>query len=90
MSYTLENTKELFLITKHYGENDDLHLIMSKKEVQEELKSQFAHLISDIQEFNIVPKKSVSKKHFLPKDWQRISKESANYHIWKEIAEGND
>lgn len=39
MSYTLENTKEIFLVTKHYGEDNDLHLIMSKKEVQEELKS---------------------------------------------------
>lgn len=87
MSYTIETTKELFLVTKHYGENDDLHIIMSKREVQEELKSPLAYLIIDIQAVGIVPVTRVSKKYFLPKNWQKINDRSINYHIWKAIAE---
>lgn len=90
MSYTIETTKELFLVTKHYGENDDLHIIMSKKEVQEELKSPLAHLIIDIQALGISPVKRVSKKYFLPKNWEKANKTSLTYRIWKEISESED
>ena len=45
MSYTIEVTKELFLVTKQYsGRDDKLHIVMSKKEVQEELKRDFGNI----------------------------------------------
>lgn len=90
MSYTLENTKELFLVTYHYEVCSDSHVIMSKREVQEALKSEYAYVIADIQELKITPVKSVSKKYFLPKNWQKINPTSADYNTWKQISESDD
>mgnify|MGYP003309315923 CR=1 FL=1 len=89
MSYTIENTNQLFLVTKHFDDMD-LHIIMSKREVQEQLKSAFAHSITSIKKFELTPKEEVSKKYFLPKDWQKIHPKSINYRIYKEIAKAND
>lgn len=90
MSYTTEVTEELFLVTNHYGKDDELHIIMSKKEVQERLKSDYAYIITDIQKLKIEPVEKVSKKYFLPKHWERINKKTVAYQIWKEIAESED
>lgn len=65
MSYTIETTPELFLITESFGINDDLHIVMSKREVQEFLKSPFAHLITDIQRLQLTRIETMSKKRFL-------------------------
>lgn len=90
MSYTIEVTKELFLVTKRYSSRDDkLHIVMSKKEVQEELKKEIGN-IEKIEKLVIRPDGYASKKYFLPKDWEKINKKSANYHFWKKIAEGKD
>lgn len=90
MSYIIKNPNELFIVTKNYGENNISHIIMNKREVQERLKSPFAHLIIDIRKFKIGSFESVSKKYFLPKNWERINKKSVNYQIWKQIAESED
>lgn len=90
MSYTIEVTEELFLVTNHYGRDDELHIIMSKKEVQERLKSDYAYIITDIQKLEIKPIKKVSKKYFLPKHWEKINKKTTAYKIWKRIAEEKD
>jgi hypothetical protein len=90
MSYTTEVTKELFLVTKQYSSREDnLHIVMSKKEVQEELKKDFG-TIAKIEKLAIKLDGKVSKKHFLPQGWEKINKMSANYHFWKMIAEGED
>lgn len=90
MSYTIEVTKELFLVTKQYSRPEDrLHIIMSKKEVQEELKDDNNH-IEKIEKLVVRPDGIVTKKHFLPKNWEKINKMSVNYHFWKMIAEGED
>lgn len=90
MGYTIEVTKELFLVTKRYsGRDDKLHIVMSKKEVQEELKKDIG-IIEKIEKLVIRPDGYASKKYFLPKDWEKINKMSANYHFWKMIAEGKD
>ena len=90
MGYTIEVTKELFLVTKRYsGRDDKLHIVMSKKEVQEELKKDIG-IIEKIEKLVIRPDGYVSKKYFLPKDWEKINKMSVNYHFWKMIAEGKD
>ena len=90
MSYTIEVTKELFLVTKQYSRPEDrLHIIMSKKEVQEELKKDMGN-IEKIEKLVIRPDGKVTKKYFLPKDWEKINKMSVNYHFWKMIAEGED
>lgn len=86
MSYTIENTEELFLITEHFDDTD-LHIIMSKREVQEKLKSPFAHMITSIRRFELIPREEMSKKYFLPKNWQKSNPKSASYRIYKEIAE---
>jgi hypothetical protein len=90
MSYTIEVTKELFVVTNHYGENNDLHIIMSKKEVQEALKGDYAYIITDITELKINPIKKVSKKYFLPQNWQKRNPKTTTYQKWKEIAESED
>ena len=90
MAYTIEVTKELFLVTKQYSRPDDrLHIIMSKKEVQEELKKDMGN-IEKIEKLVVRPDGKVTKKYFLPKDWEKINKMSVNYHFWKMIAEGED
>lgn len=89
MSYTVETVKEFFLVVKHYDDKD-LHIVMSKREVQEELKSHSAHLITSIQELTLSPIKNVSKKYFLPKNWEKMNKNCTNYYIYKEIAESED
>lgn len=90
MSYTTEVTEELFLVTNHYGKGDELHIVMSKKEVQERLKSDYAYIISDIQKLEVKPVKKVSKKYFLPKNWEKINPRTTAYQIWKKIAESED
>ena len=90
MSYTTEVTGELFLVTKHYGRGDELHIIMSKKEVQEALKSDYAYTIADIQKLEIKPVKKVSKKYFLPKHWEKINPKTTAYQIWKKVAESEE
>lgn len=90
MSYTLENKKELFLVTYHYKVCSDSHVIMSKGEVQEALKREDAYTIADIEELSITPVKKVSKKYFLPKNWEKYNPKSVVYHIWKEIAESEE
>lgn len=89
MSYTIEVTKELFLVTKQYSGRDKLHIVMSKKEVQEELKRDFGN-IEKIEKLVIRPDGYASKKYFLPNNWEKINKKSVNYHFWKRIAEGKD
>jgi hypothetical protein len=85
--YTLENTKELFLVTKSF-DTIELHLVMSKREVQAELKSIDRQWITNIERLKLCEIETMDKKYFVPKDWIKINKKCKIYHIWKEIMEG--
>jgi hypothetical protein len=92
MSYTIGIANilyptELFLVTFHCGENDDFQSIFSKKGIQSKLKSPLGKFITEIRRIQINTTEEVSKKYFLPKNWEKISKQSRSYYIWKEIAE---
>ena len=81
MSYTIEVTKELFLVTKQYsGRDDKLHIVMSKKEVQEELKRDFG-TIEKIEKLVIRPDGYASKKYFLPNNQVFFMKEKSSLPI---------
>ena len=82
--------KRIVLVTYHYEVRSDSHAIMSKREVQEALKSEYAYVIAGIQELKITPVKSLLKKYLLPKNWQKINSTSTDYHTWKQISESDN
>lgn len=88
MSYAIDTTKELFLVTKQ-DTDKTTHIIMSKKEIQQLLKTDNNTTVM-IREIQISVTNEVSKKYFLPKYWQRLNKKSSVYNIWKQIAEGDE
>lgn len=92
MSYNLKTIQSLCLVTKTYpGTNlSDSLLILSKREVQELIKSAFAFTIKEINKIEITKGETVSKKHFLPKNWQKLNEHSQDYLVWKEIAESEE
>lgn len=87
MSYTLENTDELFIVEQVYG----LHIVMSKKEIQELLKDDYKRKnIRRISKLKFEEEKPVTLKYFLPKNWQKINQRTTAYRIYKEISESEE
>lgn len=88
MSYTLETTDELFLVTNQYSDDDILHIVMSKREIQEYIKDDFKRkFVKKIVKLKLDEEKQVTFKYFLPKDWQKINQRTTAYRIYKEIYE---
>lgn len=87
--YTLENTEELFLVTKDFNIGGKLHLVMSKKEIQSELTKAYNNIV-DIRLISLNIVKKINQKYFLPKNWEKTNKRTTTYTRWKQIAESEE